>query len=320
MISDVEPPDLRMGPSRTIQVGSICVNGLRLHVESAGHSGPALVLFHGYLGTTATWRRAMPYLAQGMRVFAVDLPGFGRSDRPADAPYTVGWFADLLPGVLAALNLHRPWVAGLSWGGAVVLQAAARTPELARGLVLVSPLLKGDRAPPGLRLAERFPGLGRAFFSSWLGRRLIPLLVQRAGFTGRDRRSGVRARRLLAYLDAPGGWEAATRSGLAAARGAPGEDVVCQVKVPALVVWGAADPVHAPSRGRELASRLGGSARLAILNASHNCHDEQAAGFAREVARFVAEHDAATRLPDFHPHACKPHRMGSAGVDRRHAV
>jgi pimeloyl-ACP methyl ester carboxylesterase len=263
------------------------VGKLRLHVEKSGNTGPTILLLHGYLGSTATWYRTMPLLRSQMRVVAVDLPGAGHSDRPLNAPYTMPWFAGLLPRILDALGLERPFIAGHSWGGAVLLHAAAAQPDLASGLILVSPQFRGDRAPPGLRLAEIFPHAAETFFSSTLGRAVVPALVRRAGFTPKDRRSRVRARRLLENLDAPGGWEAANKIGLSSFADAPNAQLLERVKAPTLMFWGKKDPIHPPSVGHAFLRHFGGPASLVELPASHNCHDEAAGLFASHVLDWV---------------------------------
>ncbi|MEW5851139.1 MAG: alpha/beta hydrolase [Myxococcota bacterium] len=266
----------------------IDVDGMRVHVETRGSGSPSILLLHGYLGSTATWYPAMPLLARHLRVVAVDLPGGGYAARPRDASYTLPWFAELLPRLLDALDLHRPFIAAHSFGGAVALHALARNPSLARGLVLISPLVQGDRPPPGLRFAERFPGVARAFFGSPVGRAVMPALVRRAGFTTSARDMPLRARRLLGHLDAAGGWEAATRMGLSAANHAPGPDVLRRVTVPCLLFWGRHDPVHSVDVGHRLLRQLGGPATLKELPVSHNCHDEAADAFAAHVLDWVS--------------------------------
>ncbi|MBI5497391.1 MAG: alpha/beta hydrolase [Deltaproteobacteria bacterium] len=264
------------------------VDGMRVHVEDRGGEGPPILLLHGYLGSTATWYPAIPHLLRGLRVVAVDLPGSGFSDRPRGVPYTLPWFAELLPRIVRAVGIDRPIIAAHSWGAALALHALAEVPDLARALVLVSPMVRGDRAPPGLRVAEKLPGLARAFFRSPVGHAVLPALVRRAGFTPKDPHAGLRARRLAGHLDAPGGWEAATDIGLRAALHAPGPEVLERVIVPVLLVWGRDDPIHSPEVGRGLLPLLGGPAEFVELPASHNCHDEAAELFAQNVLRWVS--------------------------------
>ncbi len=279
---DRRPP----APGRFVKTGD-----LSWHVEEDGIGDPVLLLFHGYLGSTAVWYRAMPLLAPRLRVVAVDLPGAGYSDRPADAPYDLQWLASLVPGLLDALGIESCLLGGHSLGGAVALRAAARNPERCRGLVLVAPLAYCQKPPPGLRFAKKHPAIAGRFFASPIGRAVIPRLVRRAAFASREARVAVNVRRLLDHLDAPGGWSAATRMGLAAGDSAPTAETLRTISCPALVVWGREDVVHASSLARRIADDLGAGARIAVVpHASHNCHEEAPELFARETLAWLDDH------------------------------
>ncbi len=110
--------------------------GLRVHYY-AGGSGPAVVLVHGLGSRAEDWANIMPYLAHGGHtVYAVDLPGYGRSDRPADASYSIAYEARALAGFMDTLHLRNADVAGWSMGGWVAGLTALDHPELVRRLVL----------------------------------------------------------------------------------------------------------------------------------------------------------------------------------------
>ena len=95
------------------------------------------MLVHGLASNARLWDGvAAALVAAGHPVFAVDLRGHGRSSKPA-GPYDVATVADDLATVIDHLGIERPVVAGQSWGGNVVLELAARRPELVRGIVCV---------------------------------------------------------------------------------------------------------------------------------------------------------------------------------------
>ena len=262
----------------------ITVDGLRLHVEARGEEGPLALMLHGYLASTTVWHPALPLLGRFARAVAVDLPGCGYSDRPMDVPYDLPWYADLVPRVLDALGEQRAVLVGHSLGGAIALHVANRHADRVDGLVLVSPLAYTPPPPPGLRLARRAPNLMRHFFASPVGRMVIPHLARKATFSDGRRYSKLRAVRLLEHLDAPGGWEAATRIGLAAGEFAPGADHLAQVAQPALVCWGAHDRTYPAEWAGRLRGDLGGpSQELLLQRSGHNCHEEEAEAFAEAV-------------------------------------
>jgi pimeloyl-ACP methyl ester carboxylesterase len=263
--------------------------GLRIHIIESGAGDPALLLLHGYLSSTAIWDDARLRLSEHQRTVALDLPGCGYSDRPSDAPYDLPWLADTVVAALDALSLDRVVLGGHSLGAAVAIHASVRAPDRLAGLVLVSPPAYSPPPPPGLRLARHWPGLMRTFFASPVGRAAIPPLIRRAGFAGREVEVRERTARLLAHLDAPGGWAAATAMGLQLREHSPDAQLLGQVSCPTLVVWGDLDRVHPPAAGKLLCGDLGGQTRLErIGEAGHNVHEEASGPFADAVRRWIA--------------------------------
>jgi pimeloyl-ACP methyl ester carboxylesterase len=155
------------------------------------------------------------------------------------------------------------------------------------GLVLVSPFVYPQPAPPGLRLAARWPSVFRRLFASPPGRAGVGYLLQRASSVppGEDPRQ--RAMTLLAHLDAPGGWRSAQRTGVAALTEIPDSDLVAALRQPALVFWGMADAVRPVAMGERLCGEYGGEVRLErVDDAGHNLHEERPALFCEAVLRW----------------------------------
>jgi pimeloyl-ACP methyl ester carboxylesterase len=130
--------------SRYVQAGAF-----ELRYLEAG-SGPPLVLVHG-LGSNALqdWGRLVAPLARRYHVYAPDLPGFGRSERPADADYSIPMQVEALRAFLGAVGVSRARVAGISMGGWIVARLAGEHPELVERLVVVAPagMRPDDGAP-----------------------------------------------------------------------------------------------------------------------------------------------------------------------------
>jgi pimeloyl-ACP methyl ester carboxylesterase len=100
-------------------------------------SGPALLLIHGMFGDHRDWEPVLEPLAARYRLLAVDLPGFGDSEKP-DGDYTAERFVTALDGLRADLGIHRLSVVGNSFGGVVALLYTLARPEHVERLVLVS--------------------------------------------------------------------------------------------------------------------------------------------------------------------------------------
>jgi pimeloyl-ACP methyl ester carboxylesterase len=112
----------------------------RISILQAGRGDPVLCI-HGLGGTKASFLPTVAALADSHRVIAMDLPGFGESDKPFGAPYNARWFAQGAFSLLDSLELERAHLVGNSMGGRVAIEAGLREPERVRRMVLLSPAL-----------------------------------------------------------------------------------------------------------------------------------------------------------------------------------
>lgn len=118
---------------------SVIAGGIRTNYLAAG-AGEPVVLIHGSgPGVTAyaNWRLTIPDLAKHYRVLALDMVGFGYSERPDDVRYGVQTWADQVVGFLDALSLPRASLVGNSFGGAIALRVATRHPDRVGRLALM---------------------------------------------------------------------------------------------------------------------------------------------------------------------------------------
>ncbi len=259
------------------------IGGTRLHWVREGERPPLFLLLHGYLAHTGAWRHHLPVLGEHGAA-AVDLPGHGYSEMSERIPASPAEMARLLPELLDRLEVRRAVLVGHSLGGAVALFAAAQAPDRVAGLVLVSPFVYPQPAPPGLRTAARFPSLFRRLFSSPPGRAGVGFLLERASSVppGEDPRE--RAMTLFSHLDAPGGWRSAQRTGVAALTQVPDSALVAGLAQPALVFWGLADAVRPVEMGERLCREYGGPCELERVDGTgHNLHEERPALFSERV-------------------------------------
>jgi pimeloyl-ACP methyl ester carboxylesterase len=114
-------------------------NGIRMHAVTQG-VGPAVLFCHGFPGLWYSWRHQLPVVAEaGFRAIAVDMRGYGRSDRPLRATeYGNQTIVADLTGVLDALGEEQAVFVGHDFGAQAAWAAALHAPERVRGVVSVA--------------------------------------------------------------------------------------------------------------------------------------------------------------------------------------
>ena len=116
------------------------VNDLRLHYLEAGEGEPILLL-HGFPTSSHLYRNILPQLAKTHRAIALDLPGYGLSDKPLDVRYDYDFYADVLDSFLDALGIGDTNLVVHDLGGPVGLYWALRHPGRVPKLVILNTLV-----------------------------------------------------------------------------------------------------------------------------------------------------------------------------------
>jgi len=115
----------------------VTVNGYKMHYLVGG-SGRPLLLVHGLGSRGEDWANLIPQLINsGNRVYALDLLGYGDSEQPRDARYSISQQAAMVEGFLDSQHLQQVDMAGWSMGGWIAMQVALQQPQRIRRLVLL---------------------------------------------------------------------------------------------------------------------------------------------------------------------------------------
>lgn len=113
------------------------VRNINIAYIDEGKGSETLLLIHG-LGTSAkSWIKNIKELKKHYRVIAIDLPGYGKSDK-GYYKYSMSWYAKVLNDFLSSLNIDKAVFVGHSMGGQISLVAALKYPQRVEKLVLIS--------------------------------------------------------------------------------------------------------------------------------------------------------------------------------------
>ena len=151
------------------------VDGVRVHYQEAGdEQAPPVILIHGFISSNLVWSPILLSLARkGFRVIAPDLPGYGYSDKPADARYTIAEQARAIIGLMDELQIKKAMVVGASYGGAIAATMALDYPERVEKLILVGAVSNDDAKKNFLLRVSCLPLIGDIATPLFLGSRWI---------------------------------------------------------------------------------------------------------------------------------------------------
>ena len=274
-------------PSMTRRVP---VHGRSVNVVDTGGDLPPMVFIHGLGGRWQNWLLNIPAFMGSHRVIALDLPGFGSSEMPAE-PISIPGYAKVLDALLRELGIESAVLVGNSMGGFVSAEVALSFSTRVERLVLVSAAglsIEYRRREPLLRGARAW-----AAAATWVGAR-GHLVVTRP-----------RARRIALQLIVryPEKLSPALTYELVKGTGAPGfmdalealldysyRDKLARIDAPVLVVWGRNDMLVPRGDAREYVELIGDNARREMFeDTGHVPMLERPSRFNALLAEFVAQ-------------------------------
>jgi pimeloyl-ACP methyl ester carboxylesterase len=260
-----------------------------MHIERYGHGGAPVVLLHGFGTSSFIWRNIAPEIALANRTaFAVDLFGYGESDRPFDADFSIAAQAEFVDRALTALRLPRATVVGLDLGAAVALRLAASRPERVDKLFLVNPIAL-DEIPAGdvttmQRNTARFAfrvSKGILGVAPILGELLRRSVADEAHMPDK----------LVARYLAPYVGEEGLNHLLLLARSIDDEDMqdinLRSLPQPTLILWGDQDPWVTPKFADRLADTIPGSRVIHLPGVGRLVPEESPEGLLSVLLEFI---------------------------------
>lgn len=235
-------------------------------------SGPPLLLIHGIGGDADEWAFCFEAFSKSHRVIAIDLLGFGRSDKPK-IDYHIAVFVELINQFLRALKIERAAILGESLGGWIASSFALTFPERVDKLLLVDAAgVWGEIAalPIDLRVSTR-AHLHEVFKLVFFDKRLATDgLVDMAYHLHLERGDGPTIDSIFRCTE-----------------GERLDDVIGRLNMPTLIVWGEQDEMIPVSVGRNLQKLIPGSTLEVISQCGHLPALEKPVEFVQRVLEFL---------------------------------
>lgn len=278
-------------PRADIPIDDLRINldGLSCRYQRAG-SGPALLLVHGLMGYSFSWRHTLPALADQATVYAIDLPGTGFSDRSPGMDCSQAASAKRLLQFMDQAGFASCDLLGTSHGGALAMMAAALAPQRVRRLILVAPANPWSTYARFLISFLSSPVVAPLFLQLFPRLRILQDFYFRRLF-GDTRR--IRPGTLEGYaapLRTPGSFE----YGLSVLRTWKQDMSELQAAIPriahipTLLIWGDRDAAVEPASAYQLQAQFQNCRLLMLEGVGHLPYEEVPEEFNRAVALFLS--------------------------------
>lgn len=265
----------------------IDIDGDRWHYESYPGTGETVVLLHGFASSTYTWKDIVPALqTAGHRVLALDMKGFGWSDKPAGADYSPKALMEGVNAWMDRLDLENVVFVGNSLGGALALMLTMDHPGRIGRLVLIDAAGYPIDKPFIIRVAALpvMRDVAGMFFSRWMVRHLLEEVFYDAGRVTPDRVDAYYDRmRTQGALQA----QMALSETLSDQSGAAYVARIPDIGIPTLIIWGAADPWIPLANGERFHREIAGSQLLIIPRCGHVPQEEVPDVTADAITAFI---------------------------------
>jgi pimeloyl-ACP methyl ester carboxylesterase len=267
--------------------------GQRVAYTARGDGHP-VVLLHGIHAAASSyeWRRNIDALASRFRLYAVDLPGFGHSDRPP-ASYTADSYVSFLSDFIRDVPDGPVRVVASSLSCSFAIQCGYRAPSRFERLVLVCPVGVGrlDTTPSAsegiAHAALRSPILGESLFNALASEASIRYFLESQVFADPSRIDEELVRQMYATSHRRGA-RFAPAAFIGGALNVPIAGAFERLSIPMLLVWGARATL-VPASDAQRFKDLNQAARVAVAAGSGLLpHDEEAAWFNDLVSEFLA--------------------------------
>jgi pimeloyl-ACP methyl ester carboxylesterase len=253
-------------------------------------SGDPVILLHGFASSSFTWLHIAEALSRNHTVFALDLKGFGLSDKPADTRYSLRDQADIVRRLILERNMKDVAIVGHSLGGAVTLLAYDSLLEekrRVRRMVLIDTFIQDPVLSTRMKIGI-LPLVG------YLGIRLLPTnlyasIILRSSYLDSSKIQDQTLRAYAHYIGLPGASHAITETARKLFHEPPRDlvGIATEAEIPVLIIWGDKDPVFPLVNGEVLVKGMRKAQLLVIEECGHIPQEEKPAETLHAIEDFL---------------------------------
>lgn len=267
----------------------VTVDGKKVHYVEAGN-GPPIILIHGFLYHTVMWKKNIDALAEKFKVYAIDLWGWGYSERLKEREYSFERYGKQIVGFMDALNIKKATLAGQSMGGGISVYVAAHYPERVDRLILVDPAVI-PYPMTTIGKIYQFPFIGE-FMNAIPGDALMKNNIKTIWFYDKNKVTEEYCKEVLQPLCIKGSYAGTMfilRHVLKEPYVESEANLLAKMSIPTLIIHGREDKAIPLDRSKRLNDLWKGSKLVIFDKAGHSPHEEYPEKFNKLAIGFLTE-------------------------------
>lgn len=269
-----------------LQQTYIQIRDINLYFEYLMTDKPPILLIHGFASSTYTFRRMIPLMQKQFSIIAVDLPGFGRSEKPASFIYSLQNYAELMLDCLRYFGISSAYIAAHSMGGQIALNMARIAPEKINKLILLCSSGYLQRAKKLLICSSYLPFFEK-FVQYYVRRKEVREHLKNV-FFNHNLIDDELIHEFARPLTEKGFYKALIRL-LRHREGDLTPHQLKKIQVPVLLIWGEEDRVVPVYIGRRLVKDLPQAQLITYKKAGHLITEEETERVFENIVRYTQD-------------------------------
>jgi 2-hydroxymuconate-semialdehyde hydrolase len=268
----------------------VTVKGHKIYYVKKGEQGEPIICIHGIPTSSFLWRKVQERLAPYYQTYALDLLGYGKSDKPPDAEYTASAQAEIIKGFIDALGLGKITIACHDQGGAFGQVFACRYNERINHFIFMNGVAYDYWPVIEVKAMGKMIAAPDFFFQLPLFEMMLPSLLRATAYNKAAFPDKIAREYMAPWM----GLEGAKALVRVAAGPSEAETMaldLSKIKAPSLIIWALDDPYLPFEIAERLKQDLGGPVRISTIpECGHFLQEEKPDEIAAIINDFLTEY------------------------------